>query len=431
MKLKLATDFSDEFKFPPQSNNVPIAKTAEEAALSLIVSDPDIFSALPWDASLFALEQNRTIFDAVARVHQRTGSCSAIQAVCELETTGRLEFCGGTSAVMEIFKTSLYGPGAIAQSAAVDYRRQLAKAKGFRDAIEVWTESEPDIRRMNCDLAEISEKIARAAVVNTVEEKTLKHHLNELIDDLEQRTPLETFGTGIPALDKHFHGGLLRGEMLVVGADTGGGKSILLYQAALRALEDGKRVAIFSLEMPAKAILRRMAANMIGKRVEGFREMMGDQRHVASGADISNAFARLMNYTLTIHDTISEVAEIDAEAHRLVAMGKADLIIVDYLQIVTMPKADSREQAISELARRLKLTALKTNSVVLTASQLNEEGRLRESRAIGHHADAVINIRHDGSPIIVIDKNRRGQRGSTVPVVMRGDISRFEEDQNQ
>jgi replicative DNA helicase len=96
-----------------------------------------------------------------------------------------------------------------------------------------------------------------------------------------------------------------------------------------------------------------------------------------------------------------------------------------------MPKADSREQAISELARRLKLTALKTNSVVLTASQLNEEGRLRESRAIGHHADAVINIRHDGSPIIVIDKNRRGQRGATVPVVMRGDISRFEEDQNQ
>ncbi len=183
--------------------------------------------------------------------------------------------------------------------------------------------------------------------------------------------------------------------------------------------------------MPAKAILRRMAANMIGKRVEGIREMTGDQRHVASGFDLSNAFARLMNYPLTIHDTISEVAEIDAEAHRLVAMGKADLIIVDYLQIVTMPKADSREQAISELARRLKLTALKTNSVVLTASQLNEEGRLRESRAIGHHADAVINIRHDGSPIIVIDKNRRGQRGATVPVVMRGDISRFEEDQNQ
>lgn len=435
--MKLATDWSEWdkewIKKTAQSSmkDVPIAKTAEEAALSLIVSDPDIFSALPWDASLFALEQNRTIFDAVARVHQRTGACSAIQAVCELETTGGLEFCGGTSAVMEIFKTSLYGPGAIAQSAAADYRRQLAKAKGFRDAIKVWTESEPDIRRMNCDLAEISEKIARAAVVNAVEEKTIKHHLNELIDDLEQRTPLETFGTGIPALDKHFHGGLLRGEMLVVGADTGGGKSILLYQAALRALEDGKRVAIFSLEMPAKAILRRMAANMIGKRVEGFREMTGDQRHVASGDDLSNAFARLMNYPLTIHDKISEVAEIDAEAHRLVAMGKADLIIVDYLQIVTMPKADSREQAISELARRLKLTALKTNSVVLTASQLNEEGRLRESRAIGHHADVVINIRHDGSPIIVIDKNRRGQRGATVPVVMRGDISRFEEDQNQ
>jgi replicative DNA helicase len=93
-----------------------------------------------------------------------------------------------------------------------------------------------------------------------------------------------------------------------------------------------------------------------------------------------------------------------------------------------MPKADNREQAISELARRLKLTSLKANCAVLTASQLNEEGRLRESRAIGHHADSVLAIRHtEGSSLIAVDKNRRGQRGVTLPVTMRGDISRFEE----
>ncbi len=414
---------------PDTTKSVPIAKTAEAAALGLIVTDPDIFSSLPWDASLFALDAHRTLFGAIERVHQRSGTCSAIQAISELETTGKLDFCGGTEGVMEIFRTALHGPGTIAQSVAADYRRQLAKAKGYRDALAAWEEAEPDIRRMRTELSTLAETIATAAQDNVAEAKTIKEHLAELIDDLEQKTPLETFSTGIPALDKAFHGGMMRGEMLVVGADTGGGKSILLYQAALKALEDNKNVAIFSLEMPAKAILRRMAANLIGKRVEGARDILQatDQRNIATGHELSNALGRLMRMPLTIHDTLSEVGEIDAEAHRLALTGKADMIVVDYLQIVTMPKADSREQAISELARRLKLTALKTRSVVLTASQLNEEGRLRESRAIGHHADAVVNIWHDGSPIIVVDKNRRGQRGVTIPVTMRGEISRFEE----
>lgn len=408
---------------------IPIAKTAEAAALSLIVTDPDVYSALPWDASLFALDAHKTLFRAIAMVQQRSGTCNALQALSELETNGQLHKCGGDEVVMQILGSAMQGPGPIALAVAADYRRQLAKAKGFRDALAAWAEAEPEIRRMNFELSSLAETIAKAATENITEAKSLKDHLNELIDDLEQKTPLETFSIGLPTLDKHLHGGLLRGEMLVVGADTGGGKSILLYQAALAALEAGKNVAIFSLEMPAKAILRRMASNLVGKRVEGMRDMLAaqDQRSIATGHDLSKALTALMRMPLTVHDTLSEVGEIDAEAHRLASIGKADLIVVDYLQIVTMPKADSREQAISELARRLKLTALKTGSVVLTASQLNEQGRLRESRAIGHHADAVINIRHDGSPIMVIDKNRRGQRGVTIPVCMRGDISRFEE----
>jgi len=413
-----------------EPKRIPIAHTAEAAALSLLAADPELLTSLPWDASLFALDGHRAIFSAMARVQQRSGTCNAIAAISELETTGKLDFVGGRDGVLDIFGTISLGPGPAGMEIATDYRAQLAKAKGYRDAIKAWEDAEDDIRRMNTDLSGLAETFSKAGTDPLTPVKTVKQHLQELIDDLEAKTPLETFSTGLPALDRYFHGGVMRGEMLVVGADTGGGKSILLYQAALRALEENKNVAIFSLEMPAKAILRRMAANMIGKRVENARDIIHnpDQRHIASARELSNAIARLMSMPLIVHDTLSEVGEIDAEARRLASVGKADLIIVDYLQIVTMPKADNREQAISELARRLKLTSLKTNCAIMTASQVNEEGRLRESRAIGHHADAVIGIRHnEGSTTITFEKNRRGQRGVTLPVTMRGDISRFEE----
>jgi replicative DNA helicase len=119
------------------------------------------------------------------------------------------------------------------------------------------------------------------------------------------------------------------------------------------------------------------------------------------------------------------------------------MIVVDYLQIVSMTKADNREQAVSELSRRLKLVALKTKSCVVTASQLNDDGAVRESRAIGHNADFLVIISHpderkketnfrkksetQSTSRIRIDKNRRGQRDVFIPVKMRGEISRFEQ----
>jgi hypothetical protein len=64
---------------------------------------------------------------------------------------------------------------------------------------------------------------------------------------------------------------------------------------------------------------------------------------------------------------------------------------------------------------------------VATASQLNDEGKLRESRAIAHHSDHVWLIDHKDEPAIFINKNRDGERGGIVPVVMRGAVSKFTE----
>ena len=424
---------------------LPIAVTAEKAALSLIAIDPEVLPHLAWHSDLFALEQHKLIFTALERVYQRTGSTNMLGAISDLETTGKLNVAGGKEGVIETLKTMFISPGAMCVETAADYRSQLLKAKGYRDAIKTWNDAHDDVCAMRADLSAIAESLANAIQPET-NAKGVKEHLSDFLDDLENNAPLENFKTGIPKVDKLLGGGMRRGEMMVVGAQTSGGKSILLYQAALNALLDGKAVTIFSLEMPAKSILQRMACNLIGKTIIPMRELstVTDWRSVATAKDVSSAISQLMKMKLTIRDDLSEVGEIIAEAQRLASLNKAEVIVVDYLQIVTMPNADNREQAVSELSRRLKLTALKTNSVVLTASQLNDDGAVRESRAIGHHTDFLLIISHPDdkkkeapsyrktapaqpTSRIRIDKNRRGQRDVFVPVKMRGDISRFEE----
>jgi replicative DNA helicase len=90
---------------------VPIAITAEAAALSLLAADPDLLSSIAWDASLFALNGHRAIFTAMERVMSRSGTCNAIAAISELETTGKLDFVGGRQGVLDILSTMTLGPG--------------------------------------------------------------------------------------------------------------------------------------------------------------------------------------------------------------------------------------------------------------------------------------------------------------------------------
>jgi replicative DNA helicase len=344
-----------------------------------------------------------------------------VATISELESTGELEAAGGREGVLQILKTITASSGAFNLAQTDDYRRQLIRARSYREVLKLWELNEDDIRWMRADLPELAEKIAQAGFDRGEAAKSLKDHVSELVDYLEGKTPLETFG---------FHGGVRRGELMTIAAETSGGKSILLGQYVVEALNAGKAVAFFSLEMPSKSVIQRLAASKIGKPIRPTTEIKNqrDSRSSATGDEIASVLTWLMKSKLTIRDDLHEIGEIIAEAHRLAFSGKADLIVVDYLQIVTMPKADTREQAISELTRRLKLTTTKANVAIATASQINEDGQLRESKAIGMHSDHVVKILHDEkSPRILVAKCRRGARDIAFPVTMRGDISRFEE----
>jgi replicative DNA helicase len=140
---------------------------------------------------------------------------------------------------------------------------------------------------------------------------------------------------------------------------------------------------------------------------------------------ITPAILELQKKSITIVDDLVSLEEIIAEAKRLNSLGKADVVIVDYLQIVEN-ESDNREQAVSDIARKLKNLATKIKVPVIAGSQVNDDGKLRESRAIKQHSNQVIYIKHkDDKSCIFVDKNRRGPRNYQFPITMNGEISKL------
>jgi replicative DNA helicase len=324
-----------------------------------------------------------------------------------LEAKGQLDAIGGMHGFTELMD---FMPTGDAKTAAW-HRSALMDAARYRRALSAVREAEGAFLRQEGDIAGVL----------------------KLTEELENHTPAEAFGTGIERLDRWTNGGVKRGELLTIGAPTSGGKSILLLQMAVQAVLAGKKVAVFSLEMPATQVLARMVSHLAGFNVGVFR-IAGAKGSVNKDmlAKFNSASGLISQSGLVVESGFTDMESIDASARDLAGKGNADLVIVDYVQLVhlrAMASNETREQHVSEITRRLKALALQLNIAVATASQLNEDGKLRESRAIGMHSDHVWMIRHGDESFISLDKNRDGERGHAVPVQMDGAIAKFTQQQ--
>jgi len=107
--------------------------------------------------------------------------------------------------------------------------------------------------------------------------------------------------------------------------------------------------------------------------------------------------------------------------------GGLALVVVDYLQLIRggRTKNETREEEIARVSGGLKQLAKELRCTVLSASQLNEAGQTRESRAIEQDADALLYITEDGIKII---KLRNGPRNDVLPLFLNGEMQRFTAD---
>lgn len=263
--------------------------------------------------------------------------------------------------------------------------------------------------------------------------RSTKEFITAFLEDQDGNSKVST---GIRQFDDRT-GGIGRGSVWVFGGLPGRGKSAILFQIAQNALWRGDNVLIFSLELMAEEVVGRIltahgtadADTMQGKAAL----TKGDTIKIR--ADVESLKSK--NFSVCDKGGLT-IDEIDAYATRVHERQPLDLIVVDYIQLceVAFSKGQSREQQVSQVSRRLKAIAKKFKCAVITASQLNDDGKMRESRAITQDADAVWAIKPNHkvssdpdqfAPCFVIEK-LRGSNPSPdfIKMELNGSKQRFE-----
>jgi replicative DNA helicase len=149
-------------------------------------------------------------------------------------------------------------------------------------------------------------------------------------------------------------------------------------------------------------------------------------------ASIKTAVETMSKWQLEIRDDCHDLGQILTAARLAHARKPLKMLVVDYLQLVkgSRNNGDSREREVAEVSRQLRLLGLDLGCVVVALSQLNDDGRLRESRAIGQDATAVWAVREsqeEGCRDIYIPAQRNGESGVACELVFRGEYSSFNE----
>lgn len=194
--------------------------------------------------------------------------------------------------------------------------------------------------------------------------------------------------TGILKLDA-VSGGMKKGQTWVVAGETGGGKSTVGLHIIQAAMKRGIGVLLFSLEMDKEEIFDLIVSN----QAEIDRNKFNHGRFETADFDIMRkSLADIAKLPLYIEDSaMTGVDQIRLRTMQLNAAGKVGLVVVDYAQFVSVEwTRENREQQVANISHALRALARETRLPMLVLSQLNDDGKLRESRVLGHNANVVM-----------------------------------------
>jgi replicative DNA helicase len=413
-------------KLPPHNME------AEQSVLGSLLIDRDavIRIASFLKPSDFYSSGNGLIYEAILDLYNRRVPPDFVTIVDELTRRERLQDVGGIAYLTELISAvptavhiEFYGH--IVERTATLRRLIDAGATivsiGFDDSIEV----EEALDRSERAIFDVSQHRTVRDFVGIGE--VLETYFDKLDTIQQHRGEVVGVPTGYVDLDK-LTGGLQRSDLIILAARPSVGKtSLQLGIAHSAAVRHGKTIGVFSLEMSAEQLVQRLLAMETG--VDSHRLRLGFIDD-SEWDQISRAFGRLAEAGIYIDDTPGiSIMELRSKARRLLAERGLDLVIVDYLQLLSGRRSENRVQEISEISRSLKGLARELNIPVLALSQLSRavESRtdhrpmlsdLRESGSIEQDADIVMFIYREelydretekkGIAEVIVAKHRNG-----------------------
>jgi replicative DNA helicase len=434
----------------------PHSLEAEEAVLGSLLIDPDaiyeVNNFLRPDA--FYRMQNRWVYEAILSLNDRREPIDLITLAEELRRREQLEEVGGEAYVIGLINTvptaiNAHSYAKVVESASI--RRKLVSAASEIANLAYNEKEDIDvvIDRSEQTLFGISEERTTRDLVPI--RQIASEYLDRINELRERGDEFVGIPTGFTDLDRLL-GGLNKSDLIIIAARPGMGKTSLQNAMALTAANKyGKRVAMFNLEMSGEQLVQRMIA--AETRIDSQRLRRGQLAEHEMPIFLE-AVGRLSETLIFIDDTPSITPnQLRTKCRRLYAEHGLDMIMIDYLQLMTTERnSNNRVQEISEISRGLKGLARELNVPVLAAAQLSraveqrQEKRpllsdLRDSGSIEQDADIVMFIYRDEyynpdtteRPNIAelnIAKHRNGPTG-TVDLYWHGKLATFRNLQRQ
>lgn len=387
--------------------NIPPHSTdAEVAVLGAMLIDKDAVSKVVEvvDAECFYHDKHVLIFKAMMAMFERGVTIDLVSLSDQLQRDGTLERVGGMFALTEISVRTV-------SSANVEYharivlerflKRQLIKVAGdiAQQCYDETTDALDEVDRAEQRIFEVAEKRLRRSYSG------MKKLTKDAIERIFSMSAGDGDGiTGVPTgftqLDQLLSG-LQPSDLVIVAARPSMGKTAFALSVAREASRRGKAVGIFSLEMSAQQLVLRLIS---ADAQVGLQALRSGRLSSAEMHEIVTRVDSLMNAQIYIDDSAGlSPVEFRAKCRRMKMEHKIDLVMVDYLQLMHAPKAESREREISVISHTLKAVAKELNIPVIALSQLNRtlEARadkrpmlsdLRESGSIEQDADVVMFI---------------------------------------
>ncbi|MGB6626104.1 MAG: replicative DNA helicase, partial [Candidatus Acidiferrales bacterium] len=399
----------------------------------------------------FFLDQHRRIFERLVELAEAQQAIDLVTLSECLDRHGELEAAGGPAYLSQLMD-------GLPRATNVEHYARIVKEKSIlrhlirtaeviqQRALDAEEDADAILDKAESDIFQVAEERVRAGLIGVKD--LIKDNYARLEKMMEQGRRLTGVATGYLNLDNDT-AGLQPGELIILAARPSMGKTSLALNIAenVALSDDPRAVAIFSLEMSKESLLLRLLASHGRIDAHKFRTgHLGQQ----DWAKIGPALARLGAAPLWIDDSASStVMEMGAKARRLKRDKGLDLLIVDYLQLISARgRFGNRNEEVSSISRSLKGLAKELKIPVLVLSQLTRaperEDRkpqladLRESGAIEQDADVVLFINRPGfyktdlpeeeraKCELIIAKQRNGPTGN-LDFVFLNRYTRFEQ----
>lgn len=431
------------------SRTMPHDDVAEQSVLGGMLLSKDAIADVVESlrASDFYKPAHETIYEAILSLYGHGSPADAITVADELKKRGELTRVGGASYIHTLIAS-------VPTAANAQYYAEIVKEHAImRRLIEAGTkiaqlgyanETEVDtlVDQAQAEIYAVTDGNAKEDYVSFSE--ALEETINEI--DANSNRPDGVYGVPTDFIEfDELTGGLHGGQMIVIAARPGVGKSTLALDIARSAaIHHQMTTVFFSLEMSRTELAMRILSAE-GKISMG-RLKKGDL-DTEGWTNLATLQGRIDSAPLFMDDSPNmTLMEIRAKCRRLKQRNDLKLVVLDYLQLMSSgKKVESRQQEVSEFSRSLKLLAKELDVPVIALSQLNRGSEqrtdkrpmvsdLRESGSIEQDADMVILLHREdmynpdservGEADMIIAKHRGGPT-RTIPLAFSGKYSRF------